>query len=257
MALFWRIWTAITLVNAIVVSIFVALATTQFGSINAGLVGERLIVLADRTVAPFAATVRLGLPLTTVRNANAILERARQTDADIIALHVFDADGVIVHSTASPAPERIPPGAAAARASARSPQWVREMPDGFMGSVDIRGRDGSSAGGILVVYPGGGNLTQVRAMFAELVLGALVTLLLAATLGGVLLRTGLAGAIRRFEAIDSTYRNFERGAWRRGAGLAWAPSEPDASELREQLEAAAARYRAAGHELTSAGEGAQ
>ena len=90
MALFWRVWAAVMLVNFAVLSGFVALATLQFGSINSALVGERLGVLAGRTVAPFEAAVRIGLPLSSVRNANALLERARQTDDSIVAILVFD-----------------------------------------------------------------------------------------------------------------------------------------------------------------------
>lgn len=47
MALFWRIWTAVTLVNLAVLSVFVSLATLQFDSINSELAGERLAVLAE------------------------------------------------------------------------------------------------------------------------------------------------------------------------------------------------------------------
>src|SRR3546814_1835454 len=96
MALFWRIWAAVTLVNLAVLTIFVGLATLQFGNINSDLVGERLVVLADLTAAPFEAAAKIGLPLSTVRNADALLERARQTDGAILAIHVFDAAGRIV-----------------------------------------------------------------------------------------------------------------------------------------------------------------
>jgi hypothetical protein len=157
MALFWRIWAAVSLVNIAVLSVFLGLAALQFGNINSTLVGERLVVLANRTVAPFAASVRLGLPLSGVRNAPTLLERARQTDEDIIALHVFDAEGQIVHSTARPAPAAIPAAALAARRSAKGAPWHQEIPDGFIGGVDIAAADGSSAGGILIVYPGRGN----------------------------------------------------------------------------------------------------
>jgi hypothetical protein len=104
MALFWRIWTAVMLVNLVVLTLFVGLATLQFDSINSGLVGERLAVLAGRTAAPFQATAKIGLPLSTMRNADALLERARQTDDAILAIHVFDAAGSVVHSTAAAAP---------------------------------------------------------------------------------------------------------------------------------------------------------
>ena len=78
MALYWRIWGAVTLVNLAVVTIFVALATLQFGNVNSALVGERLVILADRTAAPFKAAAKIGLSLSTVRNAGALLERSCQ-----------------------------------------------------------------------------------------------------------------------------------------------------------------------------------
>src|SRR3546814_11426479 len=108
MALCWRIWAAVTLVNLAVLTIFVGLATLQFGNINSDLVGERLVVLADLTAAPFEAAAKIGLPPSTVRNADALLERPRQTDGAILAIHVFDADGRIVHPTADPATAALP-----------------------------------------------------------------------------------------------------------------------------------------------------
>ncbi len=251
-ALFWRIWAAVSLVNALVLSVFVALAALQFASINATLVGERLVVLAGRTVAPFATSARLGLPLSAVRNAPALLERARQTDEDIVALHVFDAEGRIVHSTASPAPVAIATDVAAARSAAGGAPWYRETTDGFICGVDVAAADGSSAGGILIVYPGRGNLTQVRSMIAELLEGAFVALLAAAALGTLILRIGLAGAIRYFKAIDTACGDFERGAWRRAAGHEWATPDRDRATLSDQLWSAAGRYRATGKSLAAA-----
>ena len=246
MALFWRIWLAVSLVNLLVLSVFLGLAALQFASINSTLVGERLVVLATRTVAPFAASVRLGLPLSSVRNAPTLLERARQTDEDIVALHVFDAAGNIVHSTASPPPAAIPPEANAARQSARGAPWHRESPDGFIAGVDVAVADGSSAGGILIVYPGRGNATQVRSMITELLEGAFWALLAASFLGTLILRFSLRDAVRHFSAIDTAYNDFEYSAWRRGAGRDETASTDGPTALSHQLQSAAARYRAAG-----------
>ena len=138
MALFWRIWTAVILVNLAVLTLFVGLATLQFDSINSGLVGERLAVLAGRTAAPFQAAAKIGLPLSTVRNADALLERARQTDDAILAIHVFDQAGRIVHSTDASASEMIPPGALAAREAAGGAPWHSETEAGFFSGIDIR-----------------------------------------------------------------------------------------------------------------------
>jgi hypothetical protein len=256
MALFWRIWAAVTLVNVAVLAVFVGLATLQFGSINSGLIGERLVVLADRTAAPLEAAAKIGLPLSTVRNADALLERARQSDDAILAIHVFDAAGRIVHSTATPVPAAIPSEAIAARAAAGRAPWHRETAEGFLSSIDITARDGVSAGGILIVYPGGGNVTRIRAMAAELALTAIAVLLAGAAFSALLLRLGFGRQIAMFEAIDSAVAAFERGAWRGAAGRPAPVVEGDAVELRSLLEAAEARYRAAGRALAATRDGA-
>lgn len=253
MALFWRIWAVVTIVNFAVLTIFVGLAVLQFDDIHSGLVGERLEVLADRTAAPFAAAAGIGLPLSGVRNAAALLERGRQTDDAIAAIHVFDAEGRIVHSTETSPPSTIPPEALAARSAAGGARWHRELAEGFLGSIGIAGRGGTSAGGILVVYPTRGNITRVRAMGAELALAAIGVLVTAAAFSGVLLRLGLRQEIGAFQAIDSAIAGFERDSWRSAAAASPAPSsEDDVDELRRQLEAADGRYRAAGHVIAAA-----
>jgi hypothetical protein len=259
MALFWRIWTAVIFVNLAVLTLLVGLATLQFDAINSGLVGERLAVLAGRTAAPFQAAAKIGLPLSGVRNADALLERARQTDDAILAIHVFDQAGRIVHSTAAPAPNEIPPEALATRATADGAPWHRETADGFLSSIDIPARGGLSAGGIMIVYPGGGNVTQIRAMGAELGLAAIAVVLVAAALSALLLRLGLRRQIRTFEVIDGAIADFERGSWRSAAAgpAAPVPAEDGTGELRQLLDAAEARYRATGQALAAAREEGQ
>jgi hypothetical protein len=158
----------VILVNLAVLTLFVGLATLQFDSINSGLVGERLLVLAGRTAAPFRAAAKIGLPLSTVRNADALLERARQTDDAILAIHVFDETGRIVHSTDASAPASIAPEALAAREAAAGAPWHNETERGFLSSIDIPARADATAGGILIVYPGGGDVIAVRRTTFEL-----------------------------------------------------------------------------------------
>lgn len=252
MALFWRIWAAVTLVTFTVLVIFVGLATLRFDQIHSGLVGERLVVLADRTAAPFEAAARLGLPLSSVRNAAALLERARQTDDAISAIHVFDAEGRIVRSTEAEPPADIPPEAIAARADARGAPWHRETADGFLGSVEIAGRGGIAAGGILIVYPPGGNATRVWAMAAELALAGLAVVIGSAALGGTILRLGLHRQITAFEAVDDTVAAFERDSWRSDAGGCLRSTDESKDQLRRLLEAANANYRAVGQAIAGA-----
>jgi len=255
MALFWRIWAAVMLVMLTVLSIFVGLATLQFGNINSDLVGERLAVLAGRTAAPFAAVAKIGLPLPTVRNADALLERARQTDDSIVAIHVFDASGRIVHSTAVPPPTQISREAAIARAEASGAAWHRETSEGFISSIDIASGQGTSAGGILITYPARGTLIRLRAMAAELAVIALGVLIASSVLSALLLRLGLHRQIRLFEEIDSALFDFERAAWRGTAQVAADPTDGAVGELRRLLGEAESRYLAARRSLEAARDG--
>ncbi len=153
MALFWRIWIAVCAVNVAVLTLFVFLAALQFDSVNSGLLGERLHVLASRTAAPFEAAVRIGLPLSTVRNANALLERAKQTDDEILDIVVFDQGGVIVHGADELVSTPISREATDARLAAAGVPWHVLVDNGFLSSIDISHSDGTSAGGILITYP--------------------------------------------------------------------------------------------------------
>jgi hypothetical protein len=265
MALFWRIWVAVTLVNFAVLTVFVGLATLQFGNINSDLVGERLVVLAGRTAAPFEAAAKIGLPLSTVRNADALLERARQTDDAIVAIHVFDAAGRVVHSTAEPPPAAISGEALDARRDSKGTAWHRETSEGFLSSIGIASRTGESAGGILIVYPKAGSLIQIRAMAAELTLAAVAVLLVSAAFSALLLRLGLRRQIDLFERFDTAIVDFERGAWRGAAGkpavptgavpVGDLPAGEEGGDLRDLLATSERRYVAAGRALAAARDG--
>jgi hypothetical protein len=252
MALFWRIWLAIAIVLTAVLAIFVGLATLQFGQVNAELVAERMAVLADRTGGPLEAAAKLGLPLSSVRNTPALLERARQTDDAITAIHVHDREGRIVHSTMETPPVTIP----YAEVTAQNGSGYRyfETADGIVGAFDIAGRSGEPAGGILITYARQGSVTLLRAMAAELSLIAALVLLVSAAVGGLLLRVGLAPQIRAFEAVDRAVGEFERDSWRSAAGATTAKTDDDAraDELRRLLDAADARYRTAGRAIAEA-----
>lgn len=251
----WRIWTAVVLVTLVVLALFVLLATLQFQSINSALTSDRLAVLADRTAESFKAPVRIGLPLSTVRNAAALLERARQTDRRILAMHVFDASGRVVHSTVAPAPESISPQAIHAVSKAENGRWRLSSGSTFVSGVTMRDPGGNVAGGVMVVYPATGHLTQVRAMAAELGFAALGGLLAVAIVGAVLLRVSVRRLFRRFERIETDISEFERGAWRSAAGAPEPAPLPDGESgaLRWLLPEAESTYRRTGQHLSQLG----
>lgn len=253
MALFWRIWTAVIAVSFVVLSIFVGLATLQFDEINSALVGERLVVLADRTAAPFQAAVKLGLPLSSVRNAAALLERARQTDDSISAIHVFDGAGNIVHSTRPEASATLAHLASAASRKLPDSRWYGETSDGFLARVDIGGLGEPNAGGILIAYPADGNNTQVLAMGAQLAIVALVVMVGTAIISAVFLRRALNPEILAFDAMDAAVAEFERDSWRSAAGRNLTGTNSGfGSGLRELLDTADLQYRATGRAIAAA-----
>lgn len=249
MALFWRIWMAAVAVKLVVLSIFVILATMQFGNINSGMAADRLVVLASRTAAPFEAVARIGLSLSTVRNAKALLERSRQSDEAILSIDVFEADGRILHSTANEPPRAIPVDAQATRRAAHGQSWHHETPVGFLSGVEIASRNGSSAGGIMITYSNAGNVTRVRAVGAELGLGAVLIFVVGSALSAVLLRLGLNPQIVMFESLEETISNFERTAWRSGDRNHVDDAKIGENELMHLFEQAEHSYRTAGHAL--------
>ena len=242
MAIFWRVWATSVVVVLAVLIVFLALSTFQFSRVHSSLVGERLVVLADRTAGPFEAAARLGLPVADVRNAAGHLERARQTDDRIAAIFVFDKAGKIVHQTTGAADSGA--AVAAIRADfADARDWHGTTAAGFVAGVSFSGLSGEPAGGVAVLYPRGGSATRVWAMAAELSLAASGILCLSALIAGLLLRVGLRREVAGFDDVDGEIAAFETDSWR-GSTPADTPTG-----LRAELDAAFDSYRDAVGEI--------
>ncbi len=249
MAIFWRVWATSVVVVLAVLIVFLALSTFQFSRVHSSLVGERLVVLADRTAAPFEAAARLGLPVADVRNAAGLLERARQTDDRISAIFVFDKSGDIVHQTTGAA-ERGPAVAAIRDDFTGVRDWHGATPEGFVAGVNFANLSGQAAGGVAVLYPRGGSTTRVWAMAAELSLAALGILCLSALIAGLLLRVGLRREVSGFDDMDGEIAAFETDTWR-----GTIPAD-EPTGLRAELDAAYDSYRDAVGEIRRAEAGA-
>ncbi|MDW7747812.1 hypothetical protein [Halomonas sp.] len=256
MTLFWRAWATIMLVNLVVLALFVGLATLRYAGIDGGLTGERLGVLAQRTAEPFAIAAGLGLALGQVRNAPAVLERSRQTDERIDAIHVFEPDGRVVHSTRPEAPARISQELVRRHRSSAGTPWFLESSDRFISGVSIDGGADSTAGGVLLVYQRRHSQTRVLAMSAELSMLALLVWLTAAVVGWFPLRLALAREVDDCRRLEQTIDAFERRGWRPG-GVAFAQEndrQPREGELAGLLDAAERRYHDACRSLPPSAE---
>jgi hypothetical protein len=242
MAILWRVWATLAGVILAVLMVFLALSTFQFSRVHSSLVGERLVVLADQSAAPFEAAARLGLPVSDVRNATGILERVRQTDDRITAIYVFDDAGKIVHATGAGSVDALSVTAIRARATGDR-EWYGEVESGFVAGVNFAGPTAKMAGGIAILYPRSASTTRVWAMAAELSVAAFGILLVSALAAGLLLRVGLGRTIASFDRLDGEIAEFERDSWRGIETL----EEP--TGLRAELDAAFERYREAVAEI--------
>lgn len=257
MSLFWRSWVTVTMLIATVLTVLVGLSTVQFDAMLSNFIQGRLSVLAQTMQAPFKSATDLGLSLSSVRNAQAILERARQTDPDVSTVHVFDQVGSIVHSTDPRHPTSVPVEVLFAQSDAESPIWHTETGQNFLSGVTILDSAGKRLGGVLVVYPKTDLDTAVGAMAARLAIYLIITLLVVAGMGIVILRFGLRSLIRVFTGIDATFVTIERREWRRLARGSDPAPQPvrgfgiDTGNLEQMLRAAEDRYIAAGKELAA------
>jgi hypothetical protein len=257
MSFFWRSWVTVTALIVTVLAVLAALSAIQFDAILSNFIQGRLAVLAQTTQAPFQSATDLGLPLSSVRNAQAILERARQTDFDISAVHLFDKAGTIIHSTDKDHPTSVRAEVLFAQSESESATWHAETGDRFLSGVTILDPAGERLGGLLVVYPKTELDTAVGAMAAKLALYIIVTLVVVAGIGTVILRFGLRRLIQIFTGIDTAFATVEQREWRRlarGANVALQPVRGfgiDTGDLEQLLRAAEDRYIAAGKELAT------
>ncbi len=257
MSLFWRSWQIVTALVFIVLGVLCVLAALQFNRIESNLVRGRLAVLAETAQAPFQSAARLGLPLTNVRNATAILERSRITDPQIAAIHVFDPLGTIIHSSESDTPTSVRSEVLFALSATSDSTWDTEASDFIFTGKQITDASGTAVGGIAVVYPKIDLLTSIQAMVTKLLLYSVIILLVMSAVAAVVLRVGLRQPIRSFTALLGVLDSFERDSWRRQAGSTHEMVHDDTglgfdtSDLARLAHAAEERYVDGGRELAT------
>jgi hypothetical protein len=215
MVLMVRLLATIAAVNLFTLAVFVGLATLQYNSILSGLIRERLVVLGETVRVPFQAVANLGVPIGTVRNADAVLERARQSDASIGFIHVLSASGEIVRSTSPTPGVRVDASILeAGRAASAGATWIIETDESFLAGANIVDATGSDAGIILIEYSKRDANIQIEAMEARLFLLAGVVLGATILIGLIILRIALSEHLRIFDGILASFDGFERKFWR-------------------------------------------
>lgn len=211
MPIFRRLWLTASLTMTIAIMLFVGLTLLQFRNIQRTLLTERVAVLARNTAEPFEASLGLGLPLSSVRNAEALLERARQTDDMITSIHLVAPDGRVLRRIGAEEANLttlFPPGDWSSGAASRF-EGTR-----FLSLHPISGPAGGSPGAIVVSLDAGDSVIRLWAIGAELAAAAVVFLIVGTLVTGLVLRRVFAVEILAFDAVETDIDRFERDMWR-------------------------------------------
>jgi hypothetical protein len=215
MVLIGRILATIMALILFSLAVFVALASLQYESILSDLTRQRLVVLADSVRDPFQSVANLGVPIDTVRNADAVLERARLSDEAIVTIQVFTPDGEIVRSTAVQHDAQITADVLdTAHGSGESATWHAETASSFLVGANVASLTGDYLGSVVIEYSKQETSVHVRAMEARLVILAGSVFAVSTLIMLIVLRLVLAEHLRIFDGILSTFDRFERRFWR-------------------------------------------
>ena len=234
MAVFLRLWAVAVATLALVVALFVGLAILNFKQIQTDLLGGRLAVLAEMTAEPFEAAARIGLPLGSVRNSAALLERARQSDDAIAGVYVIGADGAVIRATGDTA-LHMPSG------NTEGTRWSWSDADHLFSAVRIIGAAGQPLGAVVVEIDRRESTILVRAMAAELLTSALAIWSVMSALSGAGIWLWLRPQITAFRGAEEQIEAFEQDLW---SGRATA-DRANSGDLGHALRAALSGYRQA------------
>jgi len=256
-SIFWRCWLIVNVLIAVVLTILVLLSTIQFEATLSNFIHGRMSVLAQTTQASLKTAMHLGLPLSSVRNAKAIFERARQIDPNISTIYVFDHSGKILHSTDPNPPTSVRAEVLFAQSESTSTQWRTETNLHILSGASILGAAGELAGGVVIVNPKTALETSVRAMSARLALYFIATFVFVAAISVIVLRFGLENIAKIFSGIEAAFSAIEKREWRQLAGGSNPAPAPvsgfgvNTGELEELLNRAEDKYVSIGRELAS------
>jgi len=226
---------------------FVALAVLQFNQINSELEREKINILAKRVAAPFEAAANIGLPLSSVRNTNVLLERSRQLDSAIEGAFLFGADGTPLASAAPASLDAASLGASVRDGAGAGRTWSGDTTKGYYAGVRIFGADGGLAGGVLLAYSGREGAARSWAIIGRLLSTALIFAVLGVPLIWLTMRWALHGLTATYERIDGELREIDVRSWvsRNASGPVSPPCSGLSDSLAERFDSAEKRYRAA------------
>ncbi len=242
-----RIFPAIYSVVVASLLAFVALAVLQFNQINSELEREKINILANRVAAPFESAATIGLPLSSVRNTDVLLERARQVDSAIEGALLFSADGTLLASSASARFDATSLGTLVRNGAGSGRTWSGDSADGYFAGVRLFGVDGRLAGAVLLTYSGREGTARSWTIIGKLLSTVLIFAVAGVPLIWFTMRWALRSLAASYDRIDGELREIDHRSWlaRHALDPDRAPCSSPSATLAEWFDRAAFAYREA------------
>ena len=203
MSILWRSWIIFTAIIATVLITLALFSSLQHNALYSDLIRQRLAVVAQTAANSFQSVVKLGLPISMVRNTGEVLARAQQTDPQITAIHAFNPSGIIVKTTDPSNPDKVPDEVRQAQSLADGGKWSVESDTQIFSGVSINNATGATVASIVVVYPKQEFDARTTAVVKHIAITTLGLLIIFAAAAWLLLRLRLAGAIQALSRLDS------------------------------------------------------
>lgn len=209
MSILWRSWLSVIFILGVVLAILGTLASLQHNAILANLLKQRLQVVSESSASSFRPIIDIGLPLSMLRNARDVLERGKN-DRGILAIHVVDDKGSIIHSTRPDHDIRISVELRKTMLLNDSEQWSAETPATLITGTTLRNPSGRLAGSVMVVYDKSSFNAKTDEFAKQLRVAGSITWAVLSALSWGLLRLQLGGAIRGFLHLRAMLQDFSR-----------------------------------------------
>jgi ABC-type uncharacterized transport system substrate-binding protein/predicted MFS family arabinose efflux permease len=239
-----HIWLALTVVMTIVLATLSILAILQHDAILSNLIRQRLSVVVGSTAAPFRSVVELGLPVSMMRNATELLQRASETDPLIKSVHLINPSGIVVDSTLSGDVEPMPREIVRALVDSTDGRWSAETDTDLISGYSILDEGGTPVGGVVASYPKIELESRSGAIRQRMGLVSAILLVLFSIVSYLALRVKMRGPVSELRWIAKRLDGSDEQA----------PAEVSAAmasfpALSEMLERASLAYRSALSEL--------
>ena len=203
MSILWRSWITFTAIIATVLIVLAILSSLQHNALYSDLIRQRLSVVAQTSADSFRPVVKLGLPISMVRNASEMLARAQQTDSQITAIHAFNPSGIIVQTTDPANPGQVQDNVMQAKSLADGDLWSVESESALFSGINISNSAGTTVASIVVVYPKQEFDAHSASVVKHIAITTLVLLVIFSAAAWMLLRLRLAGAMRALSRLGS------------------------------------------------------